>query len=128
MKSIISIILPKYHKYERGLISVKREQVQVAKSKTLEYFKKAGIILTEEEKSNIEVTDFGLGELETTGLELITYVNTNRCCAKELILFPYSFLRQDAVHGCFSTSIKKPDGLHRIRKGCPVCNVLATIF
>lgn len=32
---------------------------------------------------------FGLNELENTGLELITYVNTNRCCAKELILFPH---------------------------------------
>lgn len=66
-----------------------KEQVNAAKNKALEYFGKAGIILTEAEKENIEVADFGLGELESTGLELITYVNTSRCCAKELILFPY---------------------------------------
>ena len=39
--------------------------------------------------SCIEVADLGLGELEQTGLELIVYVNTERVCAKELVLFPY---------------------------------------
>jgi D-lyxose ketol-isomerase len=66
-----------------------KSQIDSARNMALEYFKKAGIILTEEEKNKIEVADFGLGELESTGLELITYVNTSRCCAKELILFPH---------------------------------------
>jgi D-lyxose ketol-isomerase len=66
-----------------------KNQFESAKSRALEYFKKAGIILTDDEKEKVEVADFGLGELESTGLELITYVNTNRCCAKELILFPH---------------------------------------
>ena len=65
------------------------EQLEDAKKRTLEYFNKANICLTEKEKENIEVADFGLGELETTGLQLVTYVNTDRCCAKELVLFPY---------------------------------------
>ncbi len=68
---------------------MKKEQVYEARLRALEYFQKAGIILTKEEINNIEVADFGLGELENTGLELITYVNTDRCCAKELILFPF---------------------------------------
>jgi D-lyxose ketol-isomerase len=68
---------------------MKAEQIKQAQERALEYFNKAGIILTEEEKNNIEVADFGLGELESTGLELITYLNTTKCCAKELILFPY---------------------------------------
>jgi D-lyxose ketol-isomerase len=29
-----------------------------------------------------------LNELESTGLEIITYVNTDHACAKELVLFP----------------------------------------
>jgi len=45
--------------------------------------------LTEAEKESIEIADFGLGELERTGLEIVTYVNTERCCAKELVLFPH---------------------------------------
>ena len=64
------------------------EKVESAQKRALEYFDKAGIVLTEEEKKNIEVADLGLGRLEELGLELLTYINTERCCAKELILFP----------------------------------------
>ncbi|MGD0112804.1 MAG: D-lyxose/D-mannose family sugar isomerase [Armatimonadota bacterium] len=46
------------------------------------------IALTAAERESIEVADFGLGELERTGLEIVTYINTDRYCAKELVLFP----------------------------------------
>ena len=36
----------------------------------------------------IEVADFGLGRLEEVGLQILVYVNTERVCAKELVLFP----------------------------------------
>lgn len=65
-----------------------KAELEQARKRALEYFGKAGIILTEDEKANIEVADFGLGELASTGLQLVTYVNTDRCCAKELVLFP----------------------------------------
>jgi D-lyxose ketol-isomerase len=65
-----------------------KAQYEQARQKTLDYFKRAGIVINEAEKSNIEVADFGLNELESTGLEIITYVNTDRVCAKELVLFP----------------------------------------
>jgi D-lyxose ketol-isomerase len=45
-------------------------------------------VLTPEEAGNIEVADFGLSDLGPTGLVLVTYVNTERVCAKELVLFP----------------------------------------
>ena len=48
----------------------------------------AGVVLTPDERTRIEVADFGLGHLEETGLQLVTYVNTERVCAKELVLFP----------------------------------------
>jgi D-lyxose ketol-isomerase len=51
--------------------------------------KTAGIILTRAETANIEVTDVGLGQLERIGLQLVVYINTERCCAKELVLFPH---------------------------------------
>lgn len=54
----------------------------------LEYYEKAGIVLTEEEKKNIEVIDFGLGKVEQMGLQLLTYINTERVCAKEMVLIP----------------------------------------
>jgi D-lyxose ketol-isomerase len=47
----------------------------------------AGIVLTAAERAAIEVADFGLGRLEEVGLQLVVYVNTDRVCAKELVLF-----------------------------------------
>jgi D-lyxose ketol-isomerase len=48
----------------------------------------AGIVLAPDERATIEVADFGLSRLEAFGLELVVYVNTERVCAKELVLFP----------------------------------------
>ncbi|WP_285843862.1 cupin domain-containing protein [Metabacillus halosaccharovorans] len=48
-----------------------------------------GIILTQAEQEEIEIADFGLNNLEKTGLQLVTYVNTERYCAKDLVLFPH---------------------------------------
>jgi D-lyxose ketol-isomerase len=48
----------------------------------------AGVVLTPHEREAIEVADFGLGRLEEIGLQLVVYVNTERVCAKELVLFP----------------------------------------
>ena len=56
--------------------------------KTIEYFKKANIAITDKEKNSIETADFGLNEIETTGLEILIYVNTDRVCAKELVILP----------------------------------------
>ncbi len=48
----------------------------------------AGIVLTPAERDAIELADFGLGNLEEVGLQIVVYVNTERVCAKELVLFP----------------------------------------
>lgn len=65
-----------------------KEQVKKAQTRAAALLDKLGVAITPEERASIEVADFGLGELEKTGLELITYINTDRYCAKELILFP----------------------------------------
>jgi D-lyxose ketol-isomerase len=49
----------------------------------------AGIVLTPREREEIEIADFGLGRLEEIGLQIVVYVNTDRVCAKELVLFPH---------------------------------------
>lgn len=56
--------------------------------RALEYLNKAGIVVTEKEKREMEVAEYGLNDVENIGLELIVYVNTDRCCAKELVLLP----------------------------------------
>src|SRR5512142_2670067 len=67
---------------------ISREQFISAQQQAKEYLARAGIVITPEEATNIEVADFGLNELDSTGLELVVYVNTDRVCAKELVLFP----------------------------------------
>lgn len=62
--------------------------MNIIQKKASEFYKKAGIIITDEEQERIEIADFGLNDLETTGLEILTYINTSRCCAKEMVLFP----------------------------------------
>ena len=49
----------------------------------------AGIVLSEREREELEVADFGLGRLEEIGLQLVVYENNDRYCAKELVLFPH---------------------------------------
>lgn len=56
--------------------------------KALALYEKAGIILTDEEKKNIEVADFGLNAVADVGLQLLVYINTERVCAKEMVLLP----------------------------------------
>jgi len=65
-----------------------RKEVREAQRRALGFFEKAHIALTPKEKKGMEVADFGLGDLARTGLQVVVYVNTERVCAKELILFP----------------------------------------
>ena len=68
---------------------ITRKEYEKAQKKAAEYLEKANIALTPEEKKKMEVAEFGLGDLYNTGLQLVVYVNNERYCAKELILFPH---------------------------------------
>lgn len=70
-------------------MSISKQQYEEAKQSTLEYFIKANIALNESEKQEIEIADFGLSDLDNYGVELVMYINTDRVCAKEVILFPF---------------------------------------
>ncbi len=81
---------------------MKRAEVLAAKERARQILAGAGIALTNEEAANIEVADVGLNRLPSEGLELVTYVNTDRYCAKELVLFPGQTCpehRHPPVHG-----------------------------
>lgn len=66
---------------------MKRETYDKTERKTRQALQNAGITVLDGEK--IEVADFGLGMVEEIGLQLCVYVNTERVCAKEMVLFPY---------------------------------------
>jgi len=65
-----------------------RQQMESARSRVVQLLDRVAIALTPDEVNRIEVADFGLNDLERMGLQLLTYVNTDRVCAKELVLFP----------------------------------------
>ena len=65
-----------------------RAQIDDGRRYAVEALAGAGIALTDAETTAIEVSDFGLGDLAGTGLQLLVYVNTERVCAKELVLRP----------------------------------------
>jgi D-lyxose ketol-isomerase len=67
---------------------VTRIEAEAARARAAEMLRAVGIVVTPTEADNIEIADCGLGDLERQGLQLIVYVNNDRYCAKELVLFP----------------------------------------
>ena len=63
------------------------KKYEEAEKRTREFYKKAGITVLESEP--IEIADFGKNNLEKIGLQLCVYINTERVCAKEMVLFPH---------------------------------------
>ena len=58
------------------------------KDRAAQALEEAGIVLTRAERDSIDIVDFGLGDFERTGLAILVYVNTERVCAKELVMLP----------------------------------------
>lgn len=67
---------------------MKKSEYLAQVEKALVFYDKAGIALTPAERENVEIADFGLGRVNKIGLQLITYINTDRVCAKEMVLLP----------------------------------------
>jgi D-lyxose ketol-isomerase len=67
---------------------ITQDELRQAQAYAVSELEAAGIVLTEEERERIEVADFGLSRLREQGLMLLVYVNTDRYCAKELVLYP----------------------------------------
>jgi len=65
-----------------------QEQKRKARHEAEEYLGRAGIVITPSERQSLEVTDFGLGIFDRIGFTILVYINTQRCCAKEIVLFP----------------------------------------
>lgn len=65
-----------------------KAQIEEGRAYAAERMTAAGIAITPQEREQLEVSDFGLGDLLGTGLQLLVYVNTERVCAKEIVLRP----------------------------------------
>ena len=71
------------------VILLKIKQYKELQKLSAEYFEKAAIAITDKERENIEVSDFGLDDIYNTGLQLVVYINTDRVCAKEMVVLPH---------------------------------------
>ncbi len=92
-----------------------RKEVDEARERAAAVLAEAGIVLTPAEAGEIEVADFGLSRLDEIGLEVVVYVNTERVCAKELVLFP----RQTCPEHCHPPAGESPgkEETFRCRRG-----------
>jgi D-lyxose ketol-isomerase len=71
---------------------ITRSQFIALQGRAFELFRRAGLFLTSEERGRIEVADFGLGQPETEGAQIFTFVQTDRYAAKIIGLFPWQTL------------------------------------
>jgi D-lyxose ketol-isomerase len=67
---------------------ITRDEQRAAQAYAVAELEACGIVLTDAERDAIEVADFGLSRLREQGLIVLVYVNTDRYCAKELVLYP----------------------------------------
>jgi D-lyxose ketol-isomerase len=67
---------------------ITKQQLKKWQNEAYGFFQKAGLVVTPAEKKQIEIADFGLSEFTKSGLGVLVYVNTDRCCAKELAMWP----------------------------------------
>ena len=107
--------------------------IDSARSRAEDYLRSAGIVITQAERESLEVVDFALGKFDQFGAVILVYINTERYCAKELVLLPGQIVAEHR-HPPFGTAPGKQETF-RCRwgeaylyvPGEPVSNPRATI-
>jgi D-lyxose ketol-isomerase len=69
-------------------MTLSNAELDAARARAASVLAQAGLAMTEAELEAMEIADFGLSSLDETGLEIVVYINTERVCAKELVMFP----------------------------------------
>ena len=65
-----------------------RVEYEAAQRCAAELLKKTSLTLTDDELAQIKVADFGLGELEQSGGQILTLVDTREIAVKLIAMFP----------------------------------------
>jgi D-lyxose ketol-isomerase len=71
---------------------ITRSQYNQSRTRTIEFLDKAGLQLTNHDLENLEVADFGLGDLEHFGAQIVTLLDTGQMVVKLIVLFPFQIL------------------------------------
>lgn len=67
---------------------ITRSEYQQARERARAILAKTGLVIRPDELDGMEVADFGLSEVELSGAEILTLVDTGKIAAKLLVLFP----------------------------------------
>ena len=73
---------------------ITRSAYRAAQARAAQLLRRSGLALREEELAQIAVADFGLGELEETGAQILTLLDTAEIAVKLIVLFPGQTLPQ----------------------------------
>lgn len=65
-----------------------RTQVSAAQKRAAAFIREAGLPVSAQEESLIDIVDFGLSHHEEEGIQVLTWFATERQAAKVLVLFP----------------------------------------
>jgi D-lyxose ketol-isomerase len=68
---------------------ITRAELESARKRAAKMLERAGIVARPEELEKIEVADMGLSELEQSGVQILTLVDTEQIAAKVLVSFPW---------------------------------------
>ncbi len=68
---------------------ISRRQYASAQQRAADLLRKTRIALKEDELKRIEVADMGLSELDQSGVQILTLVDTEKIAVKLLTLFPH---------------------------------------
>jgi D-lyxose ketol-isomerase len=91
------------------------QQYLQAQKRARSFMKKAGVVLSEEERGNVSVADFGLSDLEHQGGQILTFFNTDRLSVKVIVLFPWQLLPEH-WHPAIGSEVGKEE-IMRVRWG-----------
>ena len=75
---------------------ITRAELRRAQERAAELLQKTGLAFRPDELAGIEVADFGLGELPTSGAQILTLVNSEKIAVKLLALTPGQTLPEHA--------------------------------
>ena len=67
---------------------ITRLQQEAARKRAAQLLERAHIAARPDELERMEVADLGLGDLEQSGVQILTLVDTERIAAKVLVMFP----------------------------------------
>lgn len=73
---------------------ITRREWEQARRLAWDLVQQAGVVVRADDFDNMAVADLGLGELATTGLQILTFVSTEWVGVKLLILRPHQFFPQ----------------------------------